>query len=45
MLMLINGEHIPSVTGKTFDNINPATGVKVNPVRLMELGGSSAEEK
>jgi len=26
MLMLINGEHVPSVSGETFDNINPATG-------------------
>lgn len=26
MLMLINGERVASVSGKTFDNINPATG-------------------
>lgn len=26
MLMLINGERVASVSGKTFDNVNPATG-------------------
>lgn len=26
MLMLINGEKVPAASGKTFDNINPATG-------------------
>ncbi len=26
MLMLINGQRVPAASGKTFDNVNPATG-------------------
>src|SRR5262245_35469670 len=32
----INGKYVPSASGKTFDNINPATGKVINKVSAAE---------
>ena len=30
--VFINGKYVPAASGKTFDNINPATGKVINQV-------------